>query len=277
MIQWLQLEARASWPLFVAAFLALAIWESRAPRREMTRPLGRRWTAHALLFAISVVISTLLRRLSPLAVAAAVVGNRYGLLNKAAIPWAVRFVLTLAALDLMRYLVHRAMHSTQLWRLHQVHHSDSDFDVSTGTRNHPLEIIVAEGAVLAVIALLAPPLSAVFAYELLAQASSFFTHANVAIPAAIERPLRWVLVTPDMHRVHHSTEVAEQFSNFSEVFPFWDRLFGTYRAQPSRGHQHMTLGLAEMQDERSLALGRMLSQPFRKLESPNAASAAQGR
>lgn len=260
---WLQLESRTYWLAFAATFLAVAVWESWRPRRRLSMPLERRWARHGLILLVCTVISTTMFRATPVAVALAWADSRFGVLNKAALPFAVRWVAGVLVLDLTRYAVHWCLHATRLWHVHQVHHSDPDFDLSTGARAHPLEVILMQGANIATIMLLAPPVSAVLFVELASVAQSFFSHANVSLPAYIERRLRYLCVTPDMHRIHHSAQVAEQSRNFADLFAFWDHLFGTYLAEPAAGHEQMIVGLEECQDERSLGVGWMLLRPFR--------------
>ncbi len=144
-----------------------------------------------------------------------------------------------------------------------MHHADLDFDVTTGLRFHPAEILLSVAIKMAVIAALGAPPAAVLAFEVILNAASLFSHANVRLPARLDRALRLVIVTPDMHRVHHSTIRAETDSNFGFNLPWWDRLFGTYRAQPALGHREMEIGIGQFRSERELWLDRMLAQPLR--------------
>ena len=171
--------------------------------------------------------------------------------------------MTILALDFVRYFVHWTEHHVPLlWRLHQVHHSDPDFDVSTGFRTHPLEIVYTQGTVLAAAALLAPPAAAVLVFELLICAESFFGHANARLPAWIEKPLCAVVVTPDMHRIHHSMDAQEQCRNLGDLFPWWDRLLGTYLAHPAAGEDRIQVGLAGVDKAHSVDISFMLAEPF---------------
>jgi len=252
------------WSLFVVAFLAVAIWESVRPKRELSWPAGRRWGRHGLLLAIAGVISTVVFRVSPIAMATAVSGSRFGILSRPWLPFLVRCAATIILLDLLHYATHRAFHSfAVLWHVHEVHHSDPDFDVSTSGRFHPIEVVLVQGATLGAVALLAPPPVAVFASSLLAMALNFFSHANAALPKRLDALVRAVLVTPDMHRIHHSEEIAEQSRNFGQTFPWWDRLFGTYLADPAAGEK-MTTGITGIRGVSSLGLGFMLAEPFRR-------------
>jgi len=180
-------------------------------------------------------------------------------------------MLAVLLLDLVKYAIHRTYHSVPfLWRVHQVHHSDPDFDVSTAVRAHPIEMIFTQGGYLAAVAILAPPVLAVLVAELASCFQSFFNHANASLPGWVEKPLRFLLITPDMHRIHHSEEVEEQYMNLGDIFPWWDHLFRTYLAAPAAGQDGMIPGLKGFQNEGSLGLAFMLRQPF--LPEPRADS-----
>jgi len=199
-----------------------------------------------------------------MASAVAMVNSSFGLLSKPWLPFPVRFIFAILLLDLVRYAVHWSYHVVPfLWRVHHVHHSDPDLDVSTGARAHPIEVILTQGANLATVAILAAPPAAVLTTELLSCAESFFSHANASLPGWLERPLRWMFVTPDMHRIHHSQEFQEQSKNLGDVFPWWDRLFRTYLEAPAAGQDRMLVGLKGFQSDESLDVSFMLLQPFR--------------
>jgi sterol desaturase/sphingolipid hydroxylase (fatty acid hydroxylase superfamily) len=173
-------------------------------------------------------------------------------------------VASVVILDLAIYLQHVLFHAVPaLWRLHRMHHADLEFDVSTGLRFHPIEILLSMLIKFAVIGALGAPALSVLIFEVLLNATSMFNHGNVRIPLGFDRVLRWLVVTPDMHRVHHSILARETNSNFGFNLPWWDRLFGTYRAQPAAGHEAMTIGIEQFRDPRELGLDRMLIQPFR--------------
>jgi len=227
---------------------------------------------------VGTVISVGIYRVSPVVVAVAFAGNRYGLLNKPWIPFIGRCILAVLLLDFVKYAIHRAFHSVSfLWRVHQVHHSDPDFDVSTAARVHPIEIILTQAAYLSVTAMFAPPVAGVLIAELISAFQSFFGHANACLPGWVENPLRLVFVTPDMHRIHHSEEVEEQFANFGDSLPWWDYLLRTYRAAPAAGQKGMVVGLKGYQNDASLGLVFMLTQPFlpERKEQPVAAAPLQ--
>ena len=263
-MHWIRIESAAYWSVFVVAFLACAIWESFRPKRNFSGT-ERRWGKHGILLIICTVASVALYRISPVVMAVNVTGSRFGLLNRSWLPFAVRCIIAILALDLVRYSTHRLSHSVgALWRFHQVHHSDPDFDISTALRVHPIEVVLTQGAYLLTVAVLAPPMVAVLIAELGSILQSFFSHANASLPRWVEKPLRAVFVTPDMHRIHHSEEVAEQYKNLSDIFPWWDHLFGTYVEKPAAGDDKIVTGLKGFQNERSLGIGFMLAQPFRK-------------
>jgi sterol desaturase/sphingolipid hydroxylase (fatty acid hydroxylase superfamily) len=210
-------------------------------------------------------------------VAVAVAGSRTGLLNKPWLPLALRWIFTILVLDLLKYAVHRACHTIPLlWRVHQVHHSDPDFDVSTAFRVHPIEAVLMQGAYLATVAILAPPPAAVLLTELTSLVSSFFGHANASLPQWVEKPALTVFVTPDMHRIHHSEEVGDQKANLADILSWWDRLFGTYIPTPAGGQDGMIIGLKGFQNERSLGVGFILAQPFRAQQPETASTRIEG-
>lgn len=262
---WVQLEARAYWSVLVVSFLAIAVWESRRPLLRLKVAPERRWPRHGVMVLVSNLVWEAVYRAGPVAVALRFAASPYGLLNRSGVPYALRFAVTVLALDLVRYAAHWAEHHLAwLWRLHKVHHSDPDFDVSTGFRAHPLELVLTQGAQLAAIALLAPPVAAVLVAELSAALQSSFSHANAQLPQWLEKPLRAIVVTPGMHRIHHSIDAQEQMRNLGDVFPWWDRLFGTYQASPAAGDDNIDVGLEGCQSASSVSLGFMLSQPFRR-------------
>jgi len=249
---------------FAGVFLVMAAWEFVVPRRKQVIGRGWRWPNN---LGVVVVDTLLVRILLPVtAFGLAVLAERrgFGLFNVVALPAWVTVVASVVILDLAIYLQHVLFHAVPgLWRLHRMHHADLEIDVSTGVRFHPIEIILSMFIKLAVVGILgAPPLS-VLIFEVLLNATSMFNHANVRIPLAVDRVLRWLVVTPDMHRVHHSIVARETNSNFGFNLPWWDRLFGTYRAQPAAGHNGMTIGIDQFREPRELGLDRMMLQPFR--------------
>ena len=249
---------------FLGIFALMALWEVAAPRRPQA--IGR-WTRWPANLGIVVLNTVLLRVLLPAgAVGLALFGEArgWGLLNNVALPrWAV-IVASVVVLDLAIYVQHVMLHAVPLfWRLHRMHHADLEFDVTTGARFHPIEILLSMGIKLAAIAALGASAVGVLIFEIVLNGTSMFNHGNVRIAAPLDRVLRWLVVTPDMHRVHHSIDPAETNSNFGFNLPWWDRLFGTYRAQPAAGHQAMTIGIEQFREPRELRLDRMLLQPLR--------------
>jgi len=263
MMSWGRIESSSYWIMFVASFIVVATWESLRPKRDLSSSPGRRWSRHGILLIIATIVSVGLYRASPIIVAVAMAGSRFGLLNKPWLPFSMRLIFAVLVLDLVRYVVHWSYHAAHfLWRVHQVHHSDPDFDLSTGARAHPIEVSLTQGANLAAIAILAAPPAAVLAVELFSCAQSFFSHANASLPGWVEKPLRWMFVTPDMHRIHHSEEVCEQSMNLGDIFPWWDHIFRTYLKAPAAG-ERLVVGLKGFQNDRSLGVPLMLLQPFR--------------
>jgi sterol desaturase/sphingolipid hydroxylase (fatty acid hydroxylase superfamily) len=257
-------QSNTYWSLFVGAFLAVAIWESFRPRKSLSGPADRRWGRHMLLLAVSTILVKVLVRMNPVAVAAMVANSAFGVLNKPWLPFGARFVTTLLLLDLTRYLMHRAYHAVGfLWRIHELHHSDPEYDVSTAGRFHPLEVLIDQAGFLAVIAMLAPPVTAVFASELITLVINFFVHANASLPRKIERVLRAVIITPDLHRIHHSEEMEEQWRNLGQTFSWWDKLFGSYLDSPAAGEDGLITGVQERRNTATIELGLMLAEPFR--------------
>jgi sterol desaturase/sphingolipid hydroxylase (fatty acid hydroxylase superfamily) len=249
---------------FVVAFAALAAWEWLVPRRERAFPRRARWPHNAGLLLVDVIVLRIAAPGAAIAVALAGEARGWGLVNALALPWWAAVPLAVALLDLAIYFQHVTFHAVPaLWRLHRVHHSDLDVDVTTGTRFHPIEILISTGIKCAAVAAIGAPAVAVLVFEVLLNATAMFNHANVRLPLALERVLRWMVVTPDMHRVHHSVVYNETNSNFGFNLPWWDRLFGTYRAQPAAGHERMTLGVDAFRTRGDLRLDRLLVQPFR--------------
>ncbi len=249
--------------VFLVILALVAGWEMIIPRRRRVLTRTRRWPQN---LGFSVVNTLSLRLFLPgaaigLATLADVKG--WGLFHSVALPFWLAVVLSLLLLDLTIYLQHVMFHALPLlWRVHRVHHTDMDFDVTTALRFHPVEILLSMLIKLAVIALLGAPALAVLVFEIILNATAMFNHANASLPAGIERIARLVVVTPDFHRVHHSVLTAETNSNFGFNAPWWDRLFGTYRAQPAAGHDHMRIGLEDFRDPAQERLDRLLTQPL---------------
>lgn len=249
---------------FAGILLLMAIWEIAAPRRPQRYRRRERWPYNLLLAIVDTFAVRLLFPLLPVGAALVAVERGWGLFNVLALPMWFEIVLSVLALDFIIYLQHRLFHAVPwLWRLHRMHHADLEFDVTTGLRFHPLEILLSMGIKLAAVVAFGTPVLAVLIFEVALNATSMFNHGNVRMPDWLDRYLRSVVVTPEMHRVHHSIVRRETNSNFGFNFPWWDRLLGTYRAQPEAGHLNMTIGIEEFREARELRLDRMLLQPFR--------------
>lgn len=247
---------------FLGIFVLMAAWEFAAPRRKHQFRRAARWPQNLAVLAVDIVVVRALVPGAAVAVAMAGQRNGWGLLNVTEPPAWIGIPLAVAFLDLVIYFQHVAFHAVPtLWRLHRVHHTDLDFDVTTGTRFHPVEILISTGIKCAAVAAIGAPASAVLAFEVLLNASSMFNHGNVRLASKADRWLRWLVVTPDMHRVHHSVIFNETSSNFGFTLPWWDRLLGTYRAQPAQGHEHMTIGVDAFRTVEDLRIDRLLVQP----------------
>lgn len=251
--------------LFLGLFALLAMAEALWPRRGRTRPRGRRWVTNLSISVLNAILLRLMALALPLlAVGAALDADRrgWGAFNHLDWPAWVEVTLAVILFDLAIWAQHLLTHKLPLlWRLHRVHHADRDFDVTTAIRFHPVEIALSMLLKIALVYLLGPAAVAVVLFEILLNGTAMFNHANLNLPAPVDRALRRILVTPDMHRVHHSVHRSEHDSNFGFSLSVWDRLFGTYVAQPSGGHAAMTIGL-DWQDDRPSRLGWCLRLPF---------------
>jgi sterol desaturase/sphingolipid hydroxylase (fatty acid hydroxylase superfamily) len=250
---------------FVAVFALVALWERVAPQRRLTVSKALRWSSNLGLVVLNTVLLRLMFPLAAVGMAAFSAANGWGLLNHFKVPFWLAVPLAVIAMDFVIWLQHVMVHAVPvLWRLHRVHHADPDYDLTTGARFHPIEIVLSMLIKIATIAVLGPPVLAVLIFEVLLNAAAMFNHGNIRLPAGLDRVLRWVIVTPDMHRVHHSVEEDETNSNFGFNLPWWDRLFGTYRAQPRAGQVGMGIGIHGRTDPREVArLDGMLLMPFR--------------
>jgi sterol desaturase/sphingolipid hydroxylase (fatty acid hydroxylase superfamily) len=249
---------------FVSMFAAMALWELLVPRRRQAIGRLKRWPGN---LGIVVLDTALVRFVLPTgAVGTALFAETHGwgLLHTLDAPVWVAIVASVILLDLAIYLQHVLFHAVPgLWRVHRMHHADLEFDVTTGARFHPIEILLSMALKLGVVAAFATPAMGVLVFEVLLNATSLFNHGNVVLPQRLDRVLRWIVVTPEMHRVHHSVLPRETNSNFGFNLPWWDRVFGTYCAQPRAGHEALIIGIEQFRDPRELRLDRMLRQPFR--------------
>jgi sterol desaturase/sphingolipid hydroxylase (fatty acid hydroxylase superfamily) len=255
---------------FLTVLVVMGAWEAAAPRRKLSANKPARWFSNLALTAINTLAMRLAFALGAVGIALESQSREWGLFNNVTLPGWLEVLLSVLLLDLAVYLQHVLFHAVPLlWRLHRVHHADPDFDVTTGLRFHTLEIVLSLGIKAAAIVLLGPPPLAVFAFEVLLNATSMFSHSNVRMPAWLDAILRLFVVTPDMHRVHHSTIPRETNSNFGFNLPWWDFLLGTYRAQPRAGHEQMHIGQTSIPPERAVELHRLVMMPFVESVSPD--------
>jgi len=255
---------------FVVVFAIMAAWEIFSPRRMLTTSKKSRWLSNLTLLSLNPVSVRLIFPLLPVSMSILAGQRHWGLLNNIGpLPYPLGVVVAIMLLDFAIYLQHVLHHAIPvLWRLHMVHHSDLDFDLTTGLRFHPLEIVVSMGIKLMTVAALGPPALAVLIFEVALNSTSMFNHSNVFLPSGIDRVLRLFVVTPEMHRVHHSIILRETNSNFGFNVPWWDRLLGTYRDQPANGHEGMTIGVSHIRDPGRLTLPRLIVMPF--VDAPGA-------
>ncbi len=248
---------------FFTTFALIAIWEFAAPLRPLTTPKPQRWFSNLTIVILNTLVVRLFFSTTVVGFAVVVSQNGWGLLNLLGWPNWLAGIAAVVALDFILYLQHVMFHAVPfLWRFHMMHHADLDVDVTTGIRFHPLEIVVSMIIKLAAVALIGASPRAVITFEILLNATSMFNHGNVRMPRGLDRILRWMIVTPDMHRVHHSVIREETNSNFGFNLPWWDRLLGTYRPVPEKGQTGMTLGLNQFRDPSRLTLRWMLVLPF---------------
>lgn len=249
---------------FVGTLAVMAVWETLAPKRVLTVSRALRWANNLGLVFLNSFIVRLIFPAAAVGVASFAAAHGWGLLNYYALPPLLAILLAVVAMDFIIYLQHVLVHAVPvLWRLHRVHHADLDYDVTTGARFHPIEIILSMLIKFATIVVLGAPVVAVIIFEVLLNAMAMFNHGNVSLPPALDRVLRWLVVTPDVHRIHHSIEDDETNSNFGFNLSIWDRLFGTWREQPRGGHLDMVIGIREFRSPRQASwIDGMLAIPF---------------
>lgn len=249
---------------FFSIFSVMALWEIVAPRRALTVSKAVRWANNLGLVFVNSLVLRILFPAAAVGVAAFAAEQGWGVLNYYALPLALSVVLAVVVMDCIIYLQHVLVHAVPaLWRLHRVHHADLDYDVTTGARFHPIEIILSMLIKFATIVVLGPPIIAVVIFEVVLNALAMFNHGNVRLPLGLDRVLRLLVVTPDMHRVHHSVEDNEANSNFGFNLSVWDRILGTYIAQPRKGHEGMTIGIHQYREHKQVSwLPGMLALPF---------------
>lgn len=248
---------------FVLVFMLIAVWELLAPRRVLTTPKITRWAGNLCITFLNPLVIYFLFPVLAAGAALKAYENGWGILNLLDLPYWLELIIGVVILDLVIYFQHVIFHAIPLlWRLHMMHHADLDVDVTTGLRFHPIEIILSMGIKLSIILLIGPSVMAVLAFKVLLNATAMFNHGNIRLHSKIDRILRCLVVTPEMHRVHHSVIIRETNSNFGFCLPWWDRLFGTYRDQPSKGHESMTIGLSQFRDPQKLTFPWLLVLPL---------------
>jgi sterol desaturase/sphingolipid hydroxylase (fatty acid hydroxylase superfamily) len=259
----LRMEQEVRLGSFLVMLLVMASWEVLAPRRSFSASRPRRWASNLGIVVLNAVVLRLVFPAATVGIAVAAQTRGWGLFNNVSMSAGLTLLLAVALLDFVIYLQHVMFHAVPLfWRFHRMHHTDLDLDVTSGLRFHPAEMILSMVVKACAVVLIGPSPTAIIVFEVVLNVTAMFNHGNAYIPAGIDRVLRWFVVTPDMHRVHHSVIPKETDSNFGFNIPWWDRLCGTYRAQPREGHEAMTIGLSEYQDERPLKFLWLLVSPF---------------
>lgn len=265
-----QHEAVTRMSVFLSVLLLMLILEAVFPRKQRVLARGSRWLTNLALVVIDSIALRLLVPVAALSVAADVTQQGWGLLSWLELPVWLKCVIAIALLDMFIYWQHVASHRFAiLWRFHKIHHADRDIDTSTGVRFHPIEIVLSMLYKFVCIAIIGAPVIAVFLFEIILNASAMFNHSNVRLPIKLDHYLRYFLVTPDFHRVHHSVVQKETNSNYGFFLPVWDRLFGSYTAQPLAGHDQMLIGLSEYQTNKPANLLWCLKRPFIRYSRDN--------
>jgi len=255
-------EAVIRFGFFFGIFVLMWFWELVAPRLRLTVSKWGRWGNNLGIIALDTLMVRLLMPAAAIKMATVSCESNWGLLHAINVPSWAAVVIAVLFLDMVIYMQHLMFHAVPLlWRLHMVHHADLDIDVTTGLRFHPIEILLSMGIKIAAVAVIGPPVVAVLIFEVILNGTAMFNHGNVRMPRALDWVLRLLVVTPDMHRVHHSVTIRETNSNFGFNFPWWDRIFGTYRAQPMAGHDGMVIGLAQFRDKKLVTFLRLLALP----------------
>ena len=259
----LEYESEIRLAVFLGMFITIAVWELAAPRRLLSCSRLFRWSSNLGIVVLNTISLRLIFPVAAIGVSGYAMSRGWGVFNILQLPNWIEVALSIVALDFIIYWQHVVFHKVPLfWRLHRVHHTDLDFDVTTGVRFHPAEILLSMIIKMLAVVVIGAGAVAVLIFELVLNASSMFNHGNVRLPLRADKALRLILVTPDMHRVHHSTVVDETNSNFGFNLPWWDYIFNTYRSQPSAGHDAMTLGLSEFRVLRKQTVLDLVVLPF---------------
>ena len=276
--EWLKIEPNVRWYLYLFGFTAVIAWETLWPRKELVSNTGVRWCGQVALMILASLITLWVVPVSAIEVSFRVTQDGWGLLPNSGLPLPIQLLLGVLALDLTRFSQHWCFHASPLlWRIHRIHHSDPDFDLTTGIRFHPLDPILSITTYIPVVWLLGVPPLAAMGYELAHVVHAFFSHANLRMPRGLDAWLRLFLVTPETHRIHHSDDIRENFKNYGEMFTMWDRILGTYKAQPEGGHENMGIGMKGYRGNRMFNPVTLLAWPFydkaissaKELEQPN--------
>lgn len=251
--------------VFLTVLLVMAIWEVWSPRRRVEVPRLLRWSNNLALIVVDSIAVRLLFPLAAVGLALTMQAKGWGLFNVIGLPVWLEVLFSVVLLDFAIYLQHVVFHHVPvLWRLHRMHHADIEIDVTTGLRFHPLEIVLSMAFKLLLVLVLGPAAIAVLIFEVVLNASALFNHSNIRLPKPVDAVLRLIIVTPDMHRVHHSIDPKETNSNYGFNVPWWDRLLGTYIAQPKAGHDDMLIGIELFRARRELWVDLMILQPLRR-------------
>ncbi|MSR13446.1 MAG: sterol desaturase family protein [Gammaproteobacteria bacterium] len=257
-------ETAIRFGVFMGLFFAIALWEVLAPWRRTALSRWRRWPNNLGIAALNAAVVRITLPVTAISTAAIVEQHGWGMMTTLELPVWLAVITSILLLDFVIYFQHRLFHAVpSLWRLHRMHHADLEFDVTTGARFHPIEILISMVIKLASVTVLGAPALAVLIFEVLLNATSMFNHGNIVLPPKAEGVLRWWVVTPEIHRIHHSIAHAETNSNFGFNLPWWDRLFATYRAEPAAGRGGVAIGIPMFREPGELRLDRMLLQPFR--------------
>ena len=259
-------EGKIRLAFFVGVFMLVAMWELLAPRRALAISKSLRWSSNLALTGVNTLLLRFILPISAVGLAAFCAAHGWGVLNYFQLPLWLDIALTVIVMDFVIWLQHVVFHAVPaLWSLHRVHHADLDYDLTTGSRFHPVEIMLSMLIKFSTIIVIGPPVVAVVVFEVILNVAAVFNHGNISLPAQFDRVLRWIIVTPDMHRVHHSVEPSETNSNFGFNLPWWDRLLGTYRDQPRAGHVGMSIGIHGHTNPCEVArLDGLLLMPFRR-------------
>ncbi len=249
---------------FIGVLFCCTLWENKLPRKTLTVSRVFRWVNNLSLVALNSLIIALVLPIAAFQAAVISTENQWGLLHLASVPLWMNVLLSVVVLDFIIYVQHVVFHRVPiLWKLHRMHHADLDIDVTTGTRFHPIEILISMAIKIGSVFILGVSPIAIVTFEIVLNASAMFNHSNAKLALPVDAWLRKVIVTPDMHRVHHSVIPKETHSNFGFFLSVWDRMFGTYRAQPKLGHEHVVIGLPDIRDKQEQRIDKLLTQPFR--------------